>query len=462
MSKTIVGTAITRAVLAETDVDELRVRLRGPLLAPGDSGYDDTRRVWNVMIDRRPALIARCLGVGDVLMAVGFARAKEMVVSVRGGGHNIPGNAVCDGGLMIDLSLMKSVRVDPVLQTARAEPGVLWGELDHETQAFGLATTGGTVSDTGISGLTLGGGIGWLGGKHGLTSDNLLSVDIVTANGQFLTANASENVDLFWGVRGGGGNFGVVTSFEYQLHPVTTLLAGIVVYPRRRSTDLLRLYRDFVKDAPDELNTVVALMISEGVPVIAVAACFNGDLATGEHVLRPLREFDSPLADDIKPMTYLQVQGMLESASPPGRRNYIKTGFMRTLTDGAIETLVERFSSAPSPLTFSYFTQLGNAVARAGATSTAFSHRDALCEWGCLSVWLDPAEDEANVRWTRALAAAMEPFTSGAYVNQMDADEGPESMKAAYGATYERLRRLKSQYDPTNMFRQNPSVDPAT
>jgi FAD/FMN-containing dehydrogenase len=288
-------------------------------------------------------------------------------------------------------------------------------------------------------------------------------VDIVTADGEFLTASASEHADLFWGVRGGGGNFGVVTSFEYQLHPVGKLLAGMVVYPRHIARDLLRFHRDFLKAAPDELNTVVALTnTSDGVPVIAVAVCYNGDLATGERVLQPLREFGSPLADEIKPMSYHEVQTMLDSASPPGRRNYIKTGFLQSISDDAIDTILERIVSAPSPYTFSYFTQLGNAVARADATATAFSHRDALCEWGCLSVWLDPAEDEANVRWARALAEAMKPFTAGAYVNQMEADEGTESIRAAYGASYERLVGLKGQYDPTNMFRLNPNVRPTT
>lgn len=449
--------------LAESEVDGLRARLRGPLLAPGDSGYDAARRVWNTMIDRRPALIARCLGVGDVMSAVDFARANGLIASVRGGGHNIPGNAVCDGGLMIDLSLMKSIRVDPARRTARAEPGVLWAELDHETQAFGLATVGGTVSDTGISGLTLGGGIGWLGGKHGLTADNLLSVDIVTANGQFLTASASEHAGLFWGLRGGGGNFGVVTSFEYQLHPLGMLLAGMVVYPRDRAKELLQFHREYIKSTPDELNTIVALTISpDGAPVIAIAVCYNGDMADGEKALRPLRAFGSPLSDGIKPMSYHEVQTMLDAASPPGRRNYIKTGFLQQISDGAIDTVLERILTAPSPHTFSYFTQLGRAVARADATSTAFSHRDALCEWGCLSVWLDPVEDEVNVRWTRALAKAMEPYTSGAYVNQMEADEATASMKAAYGPTYERLRGLKREYDPTNMFRLNPNVGPTT
>jgi FAD/FMN-containing dehydrogenase len=462
MAITSEGAAPAGPARLTTAVDALRARLRGPVLAPWDAGYEDVRRVWNVMIDRRPAMIARCLGVSDVIAAVSVARSEGLSVSVRGGGHNIPGNAVADGAIMIDLSLMKSIRVDPGRRTARAEPGVLWGELDAETQAFGLATVGGTVSDTGIAGLTLGGGIGWLGGKYGLTSDNLMSVDMVTASGQFLSASESENADLFWGVRGGGGNFGVITSFEYQLHPVGGLLAGFVVYPRDRAADLLRFHREFLKAAPDELNTVLSMAISEdGLPVIGVAVCWNGDLATGETVLRPLREFGTPLADDIRPRTYHETQLILTEVSPPGRRNFIKTGFVRDLADDAIETIVKRFASAPSPLTFTYFTQLGNAVARRPPNATAFSHRDALCEWGCLSVWLDAADDDVNVRWTRALAEAMAPYTTGAYVNQMEADEGTEAMRAAYGATYDRLARLKSEFDPTNMFRQNPSVRPA-
>jgi FAD/FMN-containing dehydrogenase len=457
-------TAGADTILEEPTVAAFQASLRGALLRPEDNGYDAARAIWNGMIDRRPALIARCAGVADVISTVNFARTHRLLVSVCGGGHNVPGNAVCDGGLMLDLSLMKSVRVDPLRRTARAESGVLWGEFDRETQAFGLATTGGSVSDTGIAGLTLGGGIGWLAGKYGLSCDNLLAVDMVTASGTFLTASASENADLFWGVRGGGGNFGVVTSFEYQLHAVGPVLAGLLLYPFDRAQETLRFYRDFARSIPDEVNTIGALLTSpEGAPVAAIAVCYNGDLSAGEKVLRPLRDFGPPLVDDIRPRAYSEVQTLLDANTQRGRRNYIKSSFMQTISDGAIDTLIEHFATVPSPLTFTFFQQLGNAVSRVRPEATAFSHRNALCEWGCLSVWLNATQDDRNIRWTRALAEGIQPFTTGrAYVNQMgsEAIESAEAIKAAYGATYDRLVALKNKYDPTNLFRLNPNIKP--
>ena len=295
--------------LDEATLQHFRAGLRGTLILPGDASYDAARTLWNGMIDKRPALIVRCAGVADVISAVQFARIHHLLVSVRGGGHNIPGNAVCDDGLMIDLSGMKSVRVDPVQRTARAEGGVTWGELDHETQQFGLTTTGGTDATTGIAGLTLGGGLGWLAGKYGLTCDNLLSVDLVTADGRFLTASATDNAELFWGVRGGGGNFGVVTSFEYRLHPVGPVLAGVVLHPFAQAKEVLRFYRDFSRAIPDELNTVGLLAtLPDGVPVIAIAVCYTGAIAAGEEILRPVRVFGPPLVDQIRPMPYPEIQ----------------------------------------------------------------------------------------------------------------------------------------------------------
>jgi FAD/FMN-containing dehydrogenase len=320
------------------------------------------------------------------------------------------------------------------------------------------------VSDTGIAGLTLGGGIGWLGGKYGLTCDNLVSVDMVTASGTFLTTSANENADLFWGVRGGGGNFGVVTSFEYQLHAVGPVLAGLVLHPFDRAQETLRFYRDFARSIPDEANTVGALLTSpEGAPMAAIAVCYNGDISAGEKVLRPLREFGPPLVDDIRPRAYREVQTLLDANAQRGRRNYIKSSFMQTIGDAAIDTLIEHFATVPSPLTFTFFQQLGNAVNRVPPDATAFSHRDALCEWGCLSIWLDATQDDRNIRWTRALAEGMQPFTTGrGYVNQMgsEAVESAEAIKAAYGATYDRLVALKNKYDPTNLFRLNPNIKP--
>jgi len=460
----ITTTSGTDAIIEEAAVEGLKASLHGPLLSPGDTSYEEVRKVWNGMIDRRPALIARCAGVADVIAAVKFARTHEVLVSVRGGGHNAPGNAVCQGGLMIDLAGMRSVRVDPMRRTARAEGGATWGDFDRETQAFGLATTGGSVSDTGIAGLTLGGGLGWLAGKYGLSCDNLLSIDLVTADGKLLIASATENADFFWGLRGGGGNFGVVTSFEYQLHPVGPLLAGMVLYPFSKAKEALTLYRDFATAIPDEVNTIGGLLTSpDGEPVVAIAVCYNGGCEAGEKVLRPLRAFGPPLADHISPMPYCQVQTLLDAATVRGRRYYMKSNMMQGISDDAIDTLAERFAAIPSPFSFVFFQQLGNAANRVDATATAFSHRGALCEWGCLSSWIDAAADDVNVRWTRELAEVMRPFTTGSdYVNQigLETDEGSERIKAAYGANYERLVAVKNKYDPTNLFRHNQNIKP--
>jgi hypothetical protein len=464
VERRVVTTTGADTVIEKAAVEAFKTSLRGELLRPGDDGYDEARKVWNGMIDKRPALIARCAGVADVISAVDFARTHQLLVSVRGGGHNIPGNAVCDGGLMIDLAPMRSVRVDPQRRTARAEGGVIWGEFDRETQAFGLATTGGSVSDTGIAGLTLGGGLGWLAGKYGLSCDNLLSADVVTADGRFLMASASENADLFWGLRGGGGNFGVITAFEYQLHPVGPVLGGMVLYPFEKAKETLAFYRDFSKAIPDEVNTIGGLLTSsDGVPLVAIAVCYNGSLDVGEKVLRPLREFGPPVADQVCSIAYRQMQTLLDAATVRGRRYYIKSSFMQGLSDDAIDTLITRFATVPSPLTLMFFQQLGNAANRVGVEETAFSHRKALYEWGCLSSWLDPAADGVNIRWTRDLAEAMQPFSSGgAYITQMgvEAEEGAERIKAAYGSNYERLAALKMKYDPTNLFRHNQNIRP--
>jgi len=452
----------TGKVLEEATVRAFAAGLRGLLLSPGDAGYEETRKVWNGMIDRRPALIARCAGVTDVAAAVGFARSHGLLLSVRGGGHNTPGIAVCEGGLMIDLAGMRSVRVDPVQCTARVEGGATWSDFDRETQLFGLATTGGAISHTGVGGLTLGGGLGWLAGKHGLACDNLLSADLVTAEGTVLTASSADNAELFWGLRGGGGNFGIVTSFKYQLHPVGPLLAGPVLYPFAKAKEALALYRDFATTIPDEANTVAALMNSpDGDPLAAIVVCYNGSLEAGERVLQPLRSFGPPVADEVAPTPYCKAQTFFDEAFVRGRRYYFKSNFIQTISDEAIATLVEHFTTAPSPLSMLYFQQLGNAANRVGATETAFSHRNALCEWGCDAVWLDPAQDAANIRWAREVAEAMRPFTTGSdYVNHigLEAEEGIDRIKAAFGANYDRLVALKNRYDPTNLFRHNQNI----
>jgi hypothetical protein len=450
--------------LSASTIGAFKASLRGALLCPGDTGYDMARQVWNGMINRHPALIARCAGVADVLRSVAFARTHEMLVSVRGGGHNVPGNGVCDGGLMIDLAPMQSVQVDPQRRTVRAEGGVIWSAFDHETQAFGLATTGGAVSDTGIAGLTLGGGLGWLAGKYGLACDNLLAVDMVTADGTLRHVSASDNPELFWGVRGGGGNFGIVTSFEYQLHPVGPVLSGRMLYPATKAREMLQFYRDFSSTIPDELNTIGGLTTApDGTRAVAILVCYNGPLAAGEKVLRPLKTVRTPLVDDIRPRTYAETQTLLDAASPRGRRYYIKANFVTDISDAAIDTLVEHFATIPSPFALIAFQQLGNAACRVPPEATAFYNRAARYEWFGQSAWDDPADTEVNVQWARTLGEAMQPCTTGrGYVNHLgpEAIEGMASIRAAYGPNYDRLVALKNTYDPTNLWRLNANIKP--
>jgi FAD/FMN-containing dehydrogenase len=451
--------------LGEETIAAFKATLRGTLLRAGDAGYDEARTLWNAMIDKHPALIVRCAGVADVISAVNFARTHDLLVAVRGGGHNVAGNAVCDGGLMIDLSPMKSVRVDPVQRTARAEGGTTWDEFDHETQAFGLATTGGVIPTTGIAGLTLGGGIGWLMGKHGLSCDNLLSVDIVTADGQLRHASASDNADLFWGVRGGGGNFGVVTSFEYQLHTVGQILGGMVIHPLEKAPEVLRFFRDFTRTAPDALIAVASLLTApDGAPVVALIACYNGPQAEGEKVLQPLRTFGPPLVDQIGPMAYTALQHMLVEGFPPGQQNYWKSNFLRDLSDDAIAVIVDGFKRAPAPTSAVAIEYIGGAVSRVRDDATAFNHRHSPYNLLIIGIWPNAADNAANIRWVREFWDAAQPFSSGGvYVNYLGqtADEGAERIKEAYGvAKYERLLALKKQYDPTNLFRLNQNINP--
>jgi FAD binding domain-containing protein/berberine-like enzyme len=451
------------SLVGEHAVARFRESLRGTLLRPGDSGYDEARTAWNGMTAKRPGVIVQCAGAADVISAVNFARDNNLLLAVRGGDHSVAGHSVCEGGMMIDLSRMKSVRVDPVKQIARAEGGARWRDFDHETQAFGLATTGGTNSDTGIAGLTLGGGLGWLAGKYGLTCDNLLSADVVTADGRFLTASARENEDLFWGLRGGSGNFGIVTSFEYQLHQVGSVLAGMLVHPFENAKEVLRFYSEFSSTIPDELNTVGALLTSpDGVPVVAIAVCYNGAVDKGAEVLRPLREFGPPLADQIGPMPYETLQTMLDPAFPRGRQYYWKAHLIKHISDAAVDTVVEYFATVPSPFTVLGFQQLGNAANRVDPDETAFSHRDALYDVLMLSGWESPSEAERNIRWTRELYDGMQPsLDAGIYVNALGEDS-EQRIRAAYRPkTYERLAALKRKYDPANLFRLNPNIKPA-
>ncbi|MDP8924398.1 MAG: FAD-binding oxidoreductase [Chloroflexota bacterium] len=452
--------------VADAAVETFRSRLRGPLLRPDDDGYDAARTIWNAMIDRRPALIARCAGAADVIAAVEFGREHELPISVRGGGHNVAGNALVEGGLMIDLSPMKSIRVDPDGRTARAEPGVVWGELDRETQGFGLATVGGTVNTTGIAGLTLGGGFGWLSNKYGLAVDNLLSADVVTAGGRLLHASADEHPDLFWALRGAGANFGVVTSFEYRLHPVgPTILGGMVLHPLDQVREVLRFYREFIAGAPDELTTYAAILTDpDGIQVAGLALCYSGNLTEGERAVAPLRAFGSPIADMVDRMPYLAQQALLGMGFPYGRQNYWQSGLTRTLTDDAIEAIVDYAPSVPSPFTAIVLAANAGAVGRVDPGETAYYHRAAPYNFMILSAWESPVETERNVRWTREFFAAVRPqLSGGVYVNDLNdpREEGDARVREAYGANYSRLAAIKATYDPTNVFRANQNIRPS-
>jgi FAD/FMN-containing dehydrogenase len=450
-------------VTRDAALEDLRSALRGEVLLPRDPGYDGARQIFNAMIDHRPALIARCAGAADVVACLDFARASALEVSIRGGGHNVSGKAVCEGGLMIDLAPMKSVRVDPQGRTVRAEPGLTLGELDRDCQRFGLATPTGIVSATGIAGLTLGGGIGWLGGKHGLACDNLLSVDIVTADGKLLTASATEQPDLFWAARGGGANLGVVTSFEYRLHEVGPVLGGAVVWPLNQAKRVLRFYDEFARSCPDELSANAAFAAAEdGTPVLAIAVAWIGPLDVGERLLKSLRSCGSPLADAIAPMSFVDLQRGGDSAFPRGRRHYWKAGFLRRLGPDAIDVLVHFAATRPTPHTMIALQQMHGAAARVSPAETAFAHRHD--QWDCmvLTQWDQPADDERSIGWTRELYAQMEPHLERAvYVNNLGEDEG-DRVRAAYGANYDRLAAIKTKYDPGNFFRWNQNVAAAT
>ena len=446
---------------------------QGELLRPADRQYDEARKVWNGAIDRRPALIARCSGAGDVTAALELARERELPVAVRGGGHSIAGDSVCDDGLVIDLSPLRAIKIDPAARTARAGGGVLWGELDAATQARGLATVGGIVTHTGIAGLTLGGGIGWLMRRHGATVDNLLAADVVTAGGELLRASDEEHPDLFWALRGGGGNFGIVTSFEYRLHPVgPTVLAGPLYYALEDGPMVLRHYRDLIADAPDELTTILNLRMApplpfipeelHGRPVVTIAVCYAGDLARGEAVLAPLRRFGSPLVDAVGPRPYVELQRMFDPSVPHGWHYHWRSWELPPLSDSAIDTLVEQAGRITSPRSYIIVFQLGGAIARVGERETAYSQRDAAHNVNINAVWLegDP-EAERHVRWVHECYAALETHAGGrAYVNFL-ADEGADRVRAAYGPVkHDRLVALKRRYDPANVLRGNQNISP--
>lgn len=417
-----------------SDVAILRRAVRGEVVVPGDVAYDQARKVWNGMVDRHPAAVVYCAGSDDVIAAVDFARSQSLAVAVRAGGHNIGGASVCDDGLVIDLSRMKQIEVDPIRRTARAQAGLNLGEFDAATQAHGLATTMGVNADTGIAGLTLGGGFGKLGRKHGLSCDNLISAEIVTADGRLLRASATEHPDLFWAIRGGGGNFGIVTNFEYRLFPVgPILLAGSVLYPHDRARDAMRFYHAFAKAAPDELSLDAALATTpSGERVFSVSACYVGPIDEGERVVRPLRGYGAPIQDEIAPRPYVEIQAAGDPVFPRGRRYYWKAQFLRELSDAAIDTLLASYATATAE-SLLVLQHVGGAIARIPANATPYANRDALYDCFPISIWDDPAEDTARIRWARELWDAMRPFsTGGVYANNLG-EEGTERIAAAYG-----------------------------
>jgi FAD/FMN-containing dehydrogenase len=444
----------------------------GPLFRPGDEGYDEARRVFNGMIDRRPAIIARCTNADDVVAVVNLAREHNLPLSIYGGGHGVTGSAVVDAGVVADLRGMKGIQIDPEARTVRAEAGLTWGELDAATQEHGLAVTGGRMSETGVAGLALGSGSGWLERKLGFTCDNLVMAEVVTADGSKLMASEEENPDLFWGLRGGGGNFGVVTAFHFRLHPVGPIvLGGMLLYPAPMAGDVLRFWRDFMLGAPDEVGSAVAFITAppeefvpepaRGQPVVGVIICYAGEVAEGQEVLRPLLEFGPPAADLVQPMPYVALQQLIDPGNPKGMQNYWTFEFLAELPDQAIDALVEHATKPVSPLTQIIVVPGGGAIARVDEDATAFGQRSAPWSTHFLSIWPDPTDNETNIAYTRATAAAIKPWTTGrAYVNFIG-DEGLGRVEAAYGPErFARLRALKTKWDPQNLFRHNQNIPP--
>lgn len=446
-------------------VPEFPATFSGSLVRPGDAGYDEVRKVHNGFVDKRPALIARCRGVADIVDAVNVARKANMPVAVRGGGHNVSGRATIEGGLLIDLSLMKGIDVDARARLARAQGGVTWGEFNRETQLHGLACTGGVVSSTGIAGLTLGGGLGWLMGRHGLAVDNLESAQIVTASGDVLTASADENSDLFWGIRGGGGNFGIAASLTYRVHPIGPMVhGGLVAHPFSAASDVMRFYRDLTANCDDDLTVFLGLLHApdgSGAKLVGMIACYAGPAEKAEAALAPLKSFGSPVMEALGPIPYCTMNTLLDGSLPRGARNYWKTHFLSTLSDDAIRTIVDVYSSCSSPMSQVIIEHFHGAASRVAVDATAFPHRFVGYNFLILSQWGDPREDEKNVGWARQQFAAMQPFTGrGRYVNYLDHDDTKDTMATVFGPHYRRLQDVKTKYDPTNFFAQNLNIPP--
>ena len=444
---------------------ELGNTFSGEILEPGNAGYEEARKVHNGLVDKRPALIAQCADATDVAGVIRLTQRLGLEVAVRGGGHNVAGRATIDGGVMIDLAPMKQIRIEPKNRRVRAQGGVTWGELNRETQRHGLAVTGGVVSSTGIAGLTLGGGLGWLMGKHGLALDNLLSVELITAEGEAIRTSKDERADLFWAVRGGGGNFGVATGFEYQLHPVgPKVTSGLIAHPFERARDVLRFYRESTASLRDEhvlFGTLAHAPDGSGVKLAAMVTCHCGPLAAAEKATLPLKQFGSPVLDAVGPMGYCELNGMLDAGYPKGAFNYWKSTFLRQLSDDAIDTMIACFARCPTPMGQLLLEHVHGAATRVGVEETAFPHRARGYNFLVLSQWMDPATTDRSIAWARETYHEMEPFAAaGRYVNYLGDDEPGDPVAAAYGSNYGRLRELKTKYDPKNFFRMNQNIRP--
>jgi FAD/FMN-containing dehydrogenase len=460
-----------RATVEQESIATLRLRLRGELIQPGHEGYDAARTVYWGSVDRRPTLIVRAEDEVDVIAAVDYARETGAPLAIRSGGHGFAGHGMVDGGIVVDMSRMKSMRIDPVRRTARVQPGLTWGEYAEQAQAYGLATTSGDVGSVGVGGLTVGGGIGWMARKYGLTIDHLISVEIVTADGRLLRASADEHPDLFWATRGGGGNFGVITSLEFQLQPAGTILGGAVIYSGEDAANIIRRAAEYAAEAPDELTTMVFVLHAPPAPFIPedqvgklavlVALCYTGDIAEGERVIAPLRSLGTPIADIIGPMPYPGMFALTEGLAIPGRRMAVRSMYLEGLADDTIETIVSHTDQATSPFAMAQLRVLGGAMARVPVDATAFGHRDKPFMLSVVTEWEDPTDDQQQQSWTSRFFEALRPHASGVYVNFLS-DEGEARVREAYKASiYERLATVKAQYDPTNLFRQNQNIKPA-
>jgi hypothetical protein len=449
------------AAVDKVTIEAFRRGFCGQVLLPEDTGYDSARRIWNASIDKHPGLIARCSEAADVVRAVKFSRANNLLVAVKSGGHNVAGRALCDDGIVIDLSATNRVSVDAELRAVRVQAGALLGDVDRETNPHGLVVPTGVVSKTGIAGLTLGGGTGWLARKYGLTCDNVVSCEVVTAEGDLVTANNEINADLFWGLRGGGGNFGIVTSFLYRAHPVSTVLGGVIAYTRDQAAALLRYYRDFMPAAPDELTAYAGLIsMPDGTPAVGVMACYCDDLTEGERVLKPLRAFGSPVFDAIQPTSFPTMQKLVDEMSPDSTHNYWRSTFIRDFSDEVIDLIIEHGNRMESRLSRIVIQFFGGAAGRVAPADTAFAQRQAEYNVGIETQWTDAAESEKHIGWTRTLSDALRPYSSNGYLLNFIGDEEPDTIRAAFGSNYARLVELKTKYDPTNFFSLNQNVAP--